>query len=186
MSATSTYMTFLMHKRTIEEIEKEISIIQEKINSAQMNEEKTGLEAEKTILENKKSNMKDGYEWIKLVDITEFPDIGTDPEILETTTLSDNMQTFVIGIHGNENMTFNANYDHNTYIKLKDLEGKTKCYSVGFGGAEDSSTSNIIPNGKDGKFTFDGQLSLRVTGGGVNGVRGMSISIAPSSVIHSE
>lgn len=56
--ATSTYMTFLMHKN----------------NST--------------------------YE--KLIDITEFPDLGTDPEMLETTTLSDRMQTFIMGIEGNE------------------------------------------------------------------------------------
>ena len=29
--------------------------------------------------------------WEKLLDITEFPDLGGDPELLETTTLSDKM-----------------------------------------------------------------------------------------------
>ena len=46
--------------------------------------------------------------WEKLIDITEFPDLGTDPEMLETTTLSDRMQTFIMGIQGNEAMTFNT------------------------------------------------------------------------------
>ena len=78
MSATSTYMTFLMHKK------------------------------------------EDTYE--KLIDITEFPDLGTDPEMLETTTLSDRMQTFILGIQGNEGLNFNTNYDHDGYLALKALE----------------------------------------------------------------
>ena len=35
----------------------------------------------------------DGEQWSKLIDIKEFPDLGGEPEMLETTTLSDNMQT---------------------------------------------------------------------------------------------
>lgn len=29
--------------------------------------------------------------WTKLIDIKDFPDLGGSPEMLETTTLSDNM-----------------------------------------------------------------------------------------------
>lgn len=77
--ATSTYMTFLMHKKETA--------------------------------------------WEKLLDITEFPDLGGDPELLETTTLSDKMQTYVNGVQSNDGMTFNANYDHTEYKALKALEG---------------------------------------------------------------
>lgn len=31
----------------------------------------------------------------KLIDIKEFPDLGGAPEMLETTTLSDKMQTYI-------------------------------------------------------------------------------------------
>ena len=44
----------------------------------------------------KKGTEPDTYE--KLVDIKEFPDLGGEPEMLETTTLSDNMQTYIAGI----------------------------------------------------------------------------------------
>ena len=36
--------------------------------------------------------------WEKLIDIKEFPDLGGAPEMLETTTLSDKMQTYIPGI----------------------------------------------------------------------------------------
>ena len=121
-------------------------------------------------------------EYEKLVDITEFPDLGTDPEMLETTTLSDRMQTFILGIQGNEGLNFNTNYDHSEYLALKALERKTEGYAVWFGGTENAD-GTVTPTGTEGKFSFDGQLSVRVTGGGVNEVRGMGITIAPSTVI---
>lgn len=141
MSATSTYMTFLMHKK------------------------------------------EDTYE--KLIDITEFPDMGTDPEMLETTTLSDRMQTFILGIQGNEGLNFNTNYDHDGYLALKALERKNEGYAVWFGG-EEQDDGTVTPTGSEGKFFFDGQLSVRVKGGSVNEVRGMGITIAPSTVIKEE
>ena len=39
-----------------------------------------------------------GGEYSKLIDIKDFPDLGGSPEMLETTTLSDNMQTNIPGI----------------------------------------------------------------------------------------
>ena len=65
----------------------------------------------KTFLMHKKEEST--YE--KLVDITEFPDLGSDPELLETTTTSDRMKTYILGILGNEGLKFPANYDHTAY-----------------------------------------------------------------------
>lgn len=123
--------------------------------------------------------------YTKLLDITEFPDIGQDPELLDTTTLSDKMKTFILGIQGNDGMTFNANYDHTDYLNLKELEGEDEKYAVWFGGTENSD-GTVTPTGSEGKFSFDGQLSVHPTGGAVNEVRGMAITIAPTTVITEE
>ena len=128
---------------------------------------------------------EDNSLWEKLIDITEFPDLGTDPEMLETTTLSDRMQTFILGIQGNEAMTFNTNYDKAGYVALKALKNNEHGYGVWFGGTENAD-GTVTPTGTEGKFSFKGQLSVRVIGGGVNEVRGMSITIAPSTVITEE
>lgn len=109
----------------------------------------------------------------KLIDIKEFPDIGGDPEMLETTTLSDSMQTFIMGIQSADAMEFVANYTPDKFQALKALEGQTKSYGIYFGSE----------SGSMGKFTFDGQLNVRVNGGGVNEVVEMTVSIAPSTVI---
>lgn len=140
MEATSTYMTFLMHKS--------------------------------------------GNVYEKLVDIKEFPDLGGAPEMLETTTLSDKMQTYVAGIQSNEAFTFTTNYNPTAYQALKALENVTESYAVWFGGTESSGV--VTPSGSLGKFSFDGQLSVFVSGAGVNEVRNMTITIAPSTVITEE
>lgn len=119
--------------------------------------------------------------YVKLVDIKSFPDLGGAPEMLETTTLSDNMQTYIAGIQSLDALEFEANYTKADYTALKALEGKTEKYAVWFGGAGDGS--DLTPTGSDGKFEFEGQLSVYAAGGGVNEVVNMNISIAPSTPI---
>lgn len=119
--------------------------------------------------------------YTKLVDIKSFPDLGGAPEMLETTTLSNNMQTYIAGIQSLDALEFEANYTKEDYTTLKALEGKTEKYAVWFGGTE--SGGNLTPSGTDGKFEFEGQLSVYAAGGGVNEVVNMNISIAPSTPI---
>lgn len=119
--------------------------------------------------------------WQKLIDIKEFPDLGGSPEMLETTTLSDRMQTYIPGIQSLDALEFNANYTLADYKKLKALEGKENEYAVWFGGTEAGDT--VTPTGADGKFKFKGQLSAFPVGGGVNEVVDMTITIAPSTPI---
>lgn len=124
---------------------------------------------------------KEGSEWTKVVDIKEFPDLGGAPEMLETTTLSDKMQTYIPGIQSLDSLEFTANYTLADYKTLKALEGKENEYAVWFGGTE--SAGSLTPSGSDGKFSFKGQLSVYANGGGTNEVVEMTITIAPSSVI---
>ena len=117
----------------------------------------------------------------KLIDIKDFPDLGGSPEMLETTTLSDKMQTYIPGIQNIDALEFSSNYTLADYKKLKALEGKEIEFAVWFGGTEAGDT--VTPTGTDGKFKFKGQLSVFAAGGGVNEVVGMTITIAPSTPI---
>ena len=123
---------------------------------------------------------KDGtYE--KLVDIKDFPDLGGAPEMIETTTLSDSMQTYIEGIMASDAMEFTTNYDlaeYETLLAMKGVEGK---FSIWFGGTE--SVDGVTPTGSEGKFNFSGYLSARVVGKGVNEVKETIVSIAPSTPI---
>ena len=118
----------------------------------------------------------------KLVDIKDFPDIGGAPEMLETTTLSDSMQTYIEGIMSSDAMEFTINYDLATYTTLVGLKGTETEFAIWFGGTEGTDGA-VIPDGSEGKFEFKGYLSVRVVGKGVNEVKEATISIAPSTPI---
>lgn len=127
---------------------------------------------------------KDSSDWEKVIDIKNFPDLGGTPEMLETTTLTDKMQTYIPGIQSLDALEFSANYTLNDYKALKGFEGKEKEYAVWFGGNEVGES--ITPTGAEGKFKFKGQLSVFPVGGGVNEVVDMTITIAPSTPITQE
>lgn len=124
---------------------------------------------------------KNSDAWEKLIDIKEFPDLGGSPEMLETTTLSDRMQTYIPGIQSLDALEFTSNYTLADYTKLKALDGVVNDYAVWFGGTESGDT--VTPTGSDGKFKFKGQLSVFPVGAGVNEVVDMTITIAPSTPI---
>lgn len=124
---------------------------------------------------------KDTDAYKKLVDIKDFPDLGGSPEMLETTTLSDKMQTYIPGIQSLDALEFNANYTKDDFTKLKALEGQELELAVWFGGDESSGT--LTPTGNDGKFNFKGYVSVFVVGGGTNEVVGMTVAVAPSTPI---
>lgn len=110
--------------------------------------------------------------YTKLIDIKDFPDLGGAPEMLETTTLSDTMQTYIEGIQSSDALEFTANYTKDDYTTCNALKGVLTPYAVYFG-----------DDGANGMFEFEGYLSARVNGGGVNEVVGMTISIAPATEI---
>ena len=114
----------------------------------------------------------EGSTYEKLVDIKDFPDLGGAPEMLETTTLSDNMQTYIPGIQSLDALEFTANYTKADFTKIKAMEGKDTEFAVYFG-----------EDGVDGKFLFAGRVSVFPVGGGVNEVVSMTITIAPSTPI---
>jgi len=124
---------------------------------------------------------KDAETYGKLVDIKDFPDLGGSPEMLETTTLSDKMQTYIPGIQSLDALEFNANYTKEEFAKLKALEGQELELAVWFGGNEANGT--LTPTGDDGKFNFKGYVSVFVVGGGTNEVIGMTVAVAPSTPI---
>lgn len=108
----------------------------------------------------------------KLCAIKDYPDLGGAPELLETTDLEATMQTFINGIQSIGAMEFTSNYTKATYQAVKANENKPGYYALEFGDA-----------GADGIFTWQGEHTVWVTGGSVNGVREMRISIAPSSKV---
>lgn len=125
---------------------------------------------------------KNGGSYEKLVDIKDFPDLGGDPEMIDTTTLSDHIMTSIPGIMSlNDGLSFTANYTLADYTALSALADTEEDYAIWFGGTGQGST--LTPTGSDGKFAFKGKLRVYPSGGGVNEVVNMNITIAPSTPI---
>lgn len=122
------------------------------------------------------------YTFTKLIDIKSFPDMGGTPEMLDCTTTSDAIQTFIPGIQmlNNEGLEFNANYTKDNYALVKDKSETEGNYALVYGGTLDNGT--VINNGH-GAFVFKGRLAAYPKGGEVNSVVDLGISIAPSTAI---
>ena len=104
----------------------------------------------------------------KVYSIKDFPSVLGQRSSLETTTLSDDAQTFIPGIRQqSENFPFLANYDSTVYAELNALTGDQDCkltFSDGSG------------------YSWEGSVSVSVNEGSVDAVLEMTISVTPSTV----
>lgn len=127
----------------------------------------------------KKGSSGNTYE--KLIDIKNFPDLGGEPEKIETTTLSDGARTYIPGIQGTGALAFDANYTKSDFTTLKALKDTEQELAIWFGGTE--SDGVVTPTGSDGKFEFKGYVDCYVKGGEVNSPVEMAVSVTPSTPI---
>ena len=121
-----------------------------------------------TILE----TSEDGSAWTKLVTIKSFPALGGAPEQLEVTDMEDETQTFIPGVQSMDAMEFGANYTLESYTAVKAKENKPLKYRIKLG-----------KNGVAGTATWDGQHSVYVNEGEVNGSISMTITVSPSTKV---
>jgi hypothetical protein len=100
--------------------------------------------------------------------IKDFPQILGSRSALETTTLSDDAQTFIPGIRQQaETLDFTANYDAEEMATINALTAVQKCELAFSDGS---------------KFTWDGYVSAAINEGSVDAVVEMTISITPTTV----
>ena len=104
----------------------------------------------------------------KAYDIKDFPSILGQRSSLETTTLSDDAQTFIPGIRQqSENFPFLANYDKTVYQEINTLKGDQECKLTFSDGSA---------------YSWTGGVSVSVNEGSVDAVLEMTITITPSTV----
>lgn len=108
----------------------------------------------------------------KLCRIKSYPQLGGEPEQVETTDMEDVMQTFVEGVQSTDAMQFTINYEKDTYDEIKERIETDKFFQLEFGAS-----------GVDGIFSWTGKISVFVNEGEVNGVREATITITRSSEV---
>ena len=104
----------------------------------------------------------------KLLDITQYPDLGGDKEKLDATTLSDTKKRNINGLEDTAELAFSAWYEKTDYEKLLAIQeaGTVDTYQLWFG-----------ENGEDGIWEWAGIMAVHPSSGGTNAVREMSFSI---------
>ena len=105
----------------------------------------------------------------KVVDIKDFPDMIGDPEMLETTTLSDAQVTNIPGIKSSDTLSFTCNYTKADFTAVNADAEKPLFYTLEF---SDGS-----------KFAWQGQHACGLPGKGVNEVIEFTINIAASTPV---
>lgn len=107
--------------------------------------------------------------------IKSYPDLFGTPDMIEVTDEEDDVQKFVPGVQSADAMDFTMNYLPSTFRALKAKEGRDVAFVL-----------NMGEGGKDGSFTWTGQLSIRISGGEVNAPRDMVLTVYPDSDIRSK
>jgi len=120
-------------------------------------------------------------EYAKLIDISSFPDLVPAKERIDITSLSDYMRVYINGIGDTSEFEFAAFYTPDNYSKVKSLENHQYEYAVWFGAS--GSEGSEVPDGHMGKFSWTGDVSAGISGGGVNEAVGMTINCTPATVI---
>lgn len=105
----------------------------------------------------------------KVVDIKDFGDLWGEPNLLETTTLSDAAVTNIPGIKSSDMISFTCNYTSADFTKVNAQANTPLYYALEF---SDGS-----------KFSWQGQHTCGVGGKGVDEVIEYQIHCVPSTAV---
>lgn len=101
-------------------------------------------------------------EFTNLPGLKEIPELGVDPEKVENTTLTDSHKMYELGIGDLPDMVYKFKYSN---------ASATSPYRVMRGHESSGTVLTFKETLKDGTVTqFDAQVSVKRTGGAVNGV----------------
>lgn len=108
----------------------------------------------------------------KLVDVTNYPDLGSEPSKLDTTDLSaTRYMTNILGLQEAPDLTFEANYDLDAFTTINSMDGEY-FFNLEFG-----------EDGVDGVYAWEGNVQVFVVGGGVDEVRKMNVIVSASTPV---
>ncbi len=110
-----------------------------------------------------------------LTGLKEVPEMGDEPEKVENTCLSDTVKQYEYGIGDPGDLEFKFKYENSS---------ETSPYRVLRTAAEAKEILSFEESFPDGtKFTWDAQISVKLGGGGVNGVMEFTLKMALQSAI---
>lgn len=114
-------------------------------------------------------------EYKNLPGLKEIPDIGTEPEKVDNTCLTDPHKKYEKGIGDLPDMVYKFKYENTSADSPYRLMRKAQ---------DEGKVLSFIETMKDGTTTeFDAEVSVKRTGGGVNGVIDFELTVFVQSDI---
>lgn len=101
--------------------------------------------------------------------ITSTPDIGSEPERVDVTTLKDDKRKYIKGIQDTENLSFPCIYRTEVFAKVKEDEDTGGEYEFEL----------TFPDGAG--FDFTGEIATTFSGAEINGALAFTVIIIPHS-----
>lgn len=121
----------------------------------------------------KKTPEATSYEYLK--NLKEVPELGADPEKVDNTTFDDVIKQYEFGIGDPGDVAYKFKYDN---------EDENSSYRI-LRKLQDAGTKvpfeQLLPDGT--KYHFDGVVSVKLGGGGVNGAIDFTLNIGLQSNI---
>lgn len=116
-----------------------------------------------------------GSTYTDLAGLKEVPEMGVEPEKVENTCLADTVKQYEFGIGDPGDLEFTFKYVN---------DSATSPYRVLRGFADNKTKVSFQEKFPDGTtFTWDAYVSVRLGGGGVNGVIDFTVTMALQSSI---
>lgn len=110
-----------------------------------------------------------------LIGLKEVPEMGAEPEKVENTCLSDTVKKYEYGIGDPGDLEFKFKYEN------KSATSPYRVLRAAADAKEVLSFQETFPDGTT--FTWDAQVSVKLGGGGVNGVIDFTLKMALQSEI---
>lgn len=139
----------------------------EKMNIQLFADDPAGLLSKGSTLGYKLTGTAEGT-YTTIGSVTSIPDIGSEPERVDVTTLADANRKYIKGLQDQDNLTFASVYRKSIFNTLKAAEKTDTVY--------DWKIS--YPDGTS--FTFTGSFSLIFSGAEINGALAFSIVVVVS------
>lgn len=116
-----------------------------------------------------------GSAYTDMPELKEVPEMGNEPEKVDNTTLNDKQKQYEFGIGDAGELEFKFKYENKT---------ETSSYRIMRKAAENKEVLSFEESLPDGTtFTWNAQVSIKLGGGGINGVIDWTLKMALQSDI---
>lgn len=114
-------------------------------------------------------DVKTKTNFLKVADITDFPEMIGDSEDIESTTMSDIQRTYEQGIQGTPTDSFTAQYSKEKYLEIQELVSKGRSRKYHF---------CLLISDSQSLFDWVGSINVGLGGGSINEIITMPLNIS--------